>query len=161
METAESLYQDILAELIINGAQQAVKAFDAKVAIRYMNRWMAEIDADGIDLGYTIVSEPTDIITVPLGAINAIVYNVAYQIAGRYDSEIGGDLVDKARKGMKTLRKLAVGSPESPYPYTLPVGSGNEGDEIRVWKFYPREPDVVDAETTGPIVLEENTLNEQ
>ena len=106
METAESVTQDILGELIINGAQQAIKAFDFNVAVRYMNRYMAQLDADGIRLGYTIVTNHTDPITIPLGAINGLVYNVALQIAHRYDSEIGPDLAVKAEAALNTMRKI-------------------------------------------------------
>jgi hypothetical protein len=161
METAESVANDILGELIINGAQQSIKAFDFNVAVRYMNRYMAQLDADGIALGYTIVKNAADPITIPLGAINGLIYNTALQIAHRYDSDIGPDLAVKAEAALNTMRKIAVRVSPSSYPDTLPIGSGNEWETNSRWnKFYPVDPNTIDSEINGVLSPEDGTIDD-
>lgn len=135
-ETASSVINDILQEIFVQANEQQVQAVDYQTAQRYMNRFMAQLDADGVKLGYTVVSNPSDPITVPAGAINGIIYNVAMQLSNSYDIDVSPSLVANAQSSMETMRKLGVSIPKMNYPSTLPIGSGNE-DNYDEFHFYP------------------------
>ena len=80
METGQSVVSDILQEILVQSSEQAIEAVDAQTCIRYMNRFMAEL-AVTTPLGYTVITNPTDQITVPDGAINGLIYTADVFIA--------------------------------------------------------------------------------
>lgn len=135
METAQSVISDILQELLIQGAEQATRSVDFQTALRYMNRFMAEEDAMGTKLGWTTVSNAADAITIPAGAINGLIYNVAMQLATSYDTNVNPLLFDKAKKGLNVMRVLGNPPPKSSYPSTMPIGSGNN-EFSNTYNFY-------------------------
>ena len=57
METASTVIKDALQEILVQAQEQPIQAVDSSTAIRYMNRFMANLDAKGISLGYTVVSK--------------------------------------------------------------------------------------------------------
>ena len=126
-ETAQSLVSDTLQELLVNSAEQAIPAVDFLTCVRFLNRWMAQQDADGIKLGYTEVSGPEDAITVPAGAINGIIYNVALQLSTTYAVVVTPELA-----------MIKLGSPIQNTHYTsnTPRGSGNYNDTFSDFNFY-------------------------
>ena len=157
---AGDIVKDALTEITVLGAEAPVEPTDAQGAIRYMNRMMATLDAKGIDLGYTEVTSFADDITVPAGAIEGIVFLLATRLWTQY-TEVGAplpqSLIISAKSGVDAMRVLAVTVGQTEYGDTLPIGSGNEGDGIRTWHFYPDLQDDILAESTGSIGLEEST----
>lgn len=137
METAQSLVSDILREIYVQANEQDIPAVEFETCLRYLNRMMAEFDADGIKLGWTILSNPADVATVPMGAINGIIFNAALRVANQYDVEVGPLLAINAERGLETMRKLGVSIPKQSFPSTLPIGSGNEDDVDVFGNFYP------------------------
>ena len=118
---------------------------------------MSTLDANGISLGYTEVSEPTDDITVPAGAINGIIFNLALVLAQGFDEMATQDLRGNAKVGLSAMRKLAINILPTSKPCTLPLGSGNEGDFIANDHFYPCSSDEILTEDNGSILLESDT----
>ena len=135
-ETAQTLVSDILQELLINSAEQSIPAVDFQAGVRYLNRWMSSQDADGIKLGYTEVTNPTDVITVPAGAINGIIYNVALQLATTYDVVVTPELAVKAKTGLNIMIKLGSPIQGTKYTSNTPRGSGNYNDTFTDFNFY-------------------------
>lgn len=135
METAQSVVNDILQELLIQGAEQAVRSVDFQTGIRYMNRFMAEQDALGVKLGWTNVSNAADAITIPAGAINGLIYNVALALATSYDADVNALLFEKAKDSLMTMEILGNPPPKSSYPSNMPIGSGNSYDND-TYNFY-------------------------
>lgn len=135
-ETAKTLVSDILQELLINSAEQSIPAVDFQTGVRYLNRYMAEQDADGVKLGYTEVTNPSDAITVPSGAINGIIYNVALHLATTYDVVVTPELAVKARTGLNIMIKLGSPIQSTKYTSNTPIGSGNYNDTSNVSNFY-------------------------
>ena len=125
-ETAAIIAKDILQELVVQGAESDLTADETQTTIRYMNRYMAKLAGDGINLGYTKVSNLGDLITIPDGAIMGLIKNVAIQLAPQYDVPVSNDLAMAARDGLITMRNLGSRINEMAYPDTLPTGSGNE-----------------------------------
>ena len=125
-ETASDIVRDALTELTIQAQEQSIPAVDINTAIRYLNRMMQMLDADGVKLGYTLVNSPSDALTVPAGAYEGMMYNLAIRLANGYDVAVGQGLVQAARDSKKILYKLGINLTKQNYPSTLPIGSGNE-----------------------------------
>jgi hypothetical protein len=135
VETAQSVISDILQEVLIQGAEQATRSVDFQTALRYMNRFMAEEDAMGTKLGWTNVVNASDPITIPSGAINGLIYNVALQIATSYDINVNPLLFEKAKKSLNVMRVIGNVPPMASYPSTMPIGSGSDYDS-NGYNFY-------------------------
>lgn len=158
METASTLILDILQEVQVQASEQAIQAVDSNTVIRYMNRYMASIDAQGVNLGYTKITNQTDYVTVPDGALEGIVFNVALRILNSYDIPLTPELQQSARDSYKSMLKISNRIIPARPPCTLPIGSGNEGDsDYRNNHFYPCEEDTIATEQYGNIALEQGT----
>jgi hypothetical protein len=155
METAESVINDILQEILVQASEQPIDAVDFQFVLRYMNRYMSELAITN-PLGYTNVTLPTDPITIPDGAINGLIYNVALNVVTSFDMNPGGMLVANADRGLKAIRKISRNLVSTKHPSTLPIGSGNE-----VWTndvhFYAGEGNTILTEQNGNILLEDTT----
>ena len=149
-ETAQSLVNDILQELLINSAEQSIPAVDFETGVRYLNRWMFMQDAEGVKLGYTEVINPNDLITVPAGAINGIIYNVALQLSTTYDVIVTPELAVKASQGLNVMIKLGSPLHGSKYTSNTPRGSGNYNNTFSDFNFYDGccEDDAATCEVT-------------
>ena len=102
---------------------------------------MFALDARGVALGYTEVTGIGDTITVPPGAIQGMVANIAIMLAPQFGRPIPAELAMKAKAGMQAMVNLAVETPCLSLPDTLPIGSGNEDPES-AWNDYRFYPDV-------------------
>lgn len=155
METAESVITDILQEVFVQASEQPIEAVDFQFTARYMNRYMNEL-AVTIPLGYTEISKPDDSITIPAGAVNGLISNVALQILNSFDIEVGSTLFKRAEDSLKVMRKLSRNLPSTRHPSTLPLGSGNEHSG-HGRRFYPSEESTILTEQNGNILIEDNT----
>jgi hypothetical protein len=156
METAQQVINDALQEILVQASEQSVQSVDFQTGRRYLNRMMTALDAQGISLGYTNIILPTDLVTVPDGALEAIVFNLALKLVNTYDIPAGPMLAFNAREGMKVLRVLGVTMTPTSLPCTLPCGSGNDKFYSDTY-FYPCPADEVLEEQGGSILLESNT----
>jgi hypothetical protein len=161
METAQSVIDDTLQEIIVSASEQIVEPVDFSTALRYMNRMMATFDAEGIALGYTQVTKASDAITIPLGAVEGLIFNLALRLTTQYDIPVAGTLAINARESKNAMRKLSIFiRPTSP-PCTLPIGSGNEQtNTFNSQKFYPCPEDELLTEQDGSLLLETATNGE-
>jgi len=158
MTTAAEIIGDALQELVVQAAEAPIEASEAAYAIRAMNRFMFKLDADGVALGYTVVSGLADLITIPPGAEQGLVMNLALIISGQFGTVPSADTRVAAKQGMETMLKLADLIPTGSYPSTLPIGSGNEGRHNHANRhFYAGSEEQILAETTGAIGLETGT----
>ena len=128
METAESIVTTALEEIQLLANEQPIETVDFNRGILYLNRMMAALSVNGISLGYTVVTSAASPITVPDGAIEGMVFNLALKLSPTYDIPISQDLRNNAREGLNSLRKIAVTVPRTQFPCTLPIGSGNDCD---------------------------------
>lgn len=127
-ETAGDLIKDALTELTVQAQEQTVPAVDLNTGVRYLNRMMQMLDAEGVKLGYTLVNSPNDVLTVPAGAYEGIMFNLALRLANGFDVNTTGEFRQVARDSKRVLYKLGVGLNTMNFPSTLPIGSGNEGN---------------------------------
>lgn len=164
MATADQVVRAILQEIIVADSEQQLVASEAQDTIFAMNNWMQAQAALGIPLGYTLVSDLSDEVTVSGGALQGIIANVAMEIAPQFDAEITPALINKAKVGLDAMRKIARSIIPMVHPSTMPIGSGNEFE----WdggfgvfggnRFYPGHDDnEILTEDNGSILLEDNT----
>lgn len=159
MATAAQAINAALKRILVQGAEVDLQPDEYQDAIFAMNNYMLALDADGVTLGYTEVSDLGDNITIPAGALRGLIANLAIEIAPDYNGIISEGLRNAALEGEKVMRKLGQSITATKYPSTLPIGSGNEscGWE-RISHFYPGEDEnQILAETTGAISLETDT----
>jgi len=136
MSTAEDVVSDILQEITVQSPEQELPAVDFQTVVRYMNRFMASLDAMGTKLGYTNVSNPSDQITIPAGAEEGLVFNMALKVATTYDIAVSVDLAMKARDSLNVMNVIGNPPPKSSYPSNLPIGSGNYQNTFNNFNFY-------------------------
>ena len=136
MSTAEDVVSDILQEITVQSPEQELPAVDFQTVVRYMNRFMASLDAMGTKLGYTNVSNPSDHITIPAGAEEGLIFNMALKVATTYDIAVSGDLAMKARDSLNVMNVIGNPPPKSSYPSNLPIGSGNYQNTFNNFNFY-------------------------
>lgn len=156
MEKAAAVIKDILQEILVQASEQQVQAVDSETCIRYMNRFMATLDANGIALGYTKIVNINDDVTIPDGALEGLIFGVALRLVTSYDIPPGQFLFINAKDGLSAMRSIAVKIIPSRFPSTLPIGSGNE-DNFDDIHFFPELEDAIAGEFGGNIQLEENT----
>ena len=127
-ETAATVIKDALQEILLQASEAPVEAVDEQQAIRYLNRMMSAYAINGINLGFTKITNAADEVTVADGAVEGIVYNLAVKLASGFDMPISQALYANARETYLTLLVLGVNIEPSQFGGTLPTGSGNEGD---------------------------------
>ncbi len=160
-ETASDIIKSSLFEIGAADSESPAGPDENSDSIRYLNRMMAKFAVQGINLGYTVVSSLADIITVPDGAIDGIVANLAIRLHPQYsspDEPISLALAEAADDGYDTM--MILGGPtlgETAYPNTVPIGSGNEGDFGCQRHFFGGELDNIELENDGFIAVEEST----
>jgi len=156
--TAGEITKDILQDIVVHGSESQLEAVEFQDTVRAMNNYMFALDAKGVSLGYTEVSDLGDEITVAPGAILGIQKNVALQMISQFGAAIDASLAEAAKFGMDAMRKLARSSTPSDFPSTLPIGQANEWHS-GTWNdhYYPVTENNVLTETDDNIGLESDT----
>ena len=157
MATAAQVVKASLQRILVQGSESDLQPDEYQDAIFSMNNFMLALDADGVSLGYTEVSDLGDDVTIPPGALRGLIANLAIEVAPDYNGVVTPALQRAAVEGLKVMQKLGVGKPITRLPCTLPIGSGNEADYYTTFHFYDCDEDDILAETTGSIGLESNT----
>lgn len=159
MATAAQVLKAALQRILVQGSEAEFQPDEYQDAIFAMNNYMLDLDAKGVALGYTVVSDLGDDITIPTGALRGLIANIAIEVAPDYNGTISPGLVQAATDGLATMRLLGTSIPSMRFPSTLPVGSGNEGGRsgLQNQHFYPDLEAEILAETTGAISLETGT----
>jgi len=156
METAQEVINDALQEILVQSSEQSVQAVDFQTARRYLNRMMAIVPFSG--LGFTTVVNPDDLVTIPDGAIEGVIFNLAKRLLSTFDMPLTTELNQSASNGLQEIRRITVTTQPTNFPCTLPQGSGNQQqDTFRNNNFYPCPDDEVLTEREGSILLENNT----
>ena len=157
MATAAQVAKAILQEILVQASEADLEPDELQDTVFGMNNYMTAQAANGINLGYTIVSDLGDEITVPAGALLGIIANVAVMMSPQFGAAASQELIQKARIGLSAMNKLSNTINPTQMPSTMPIGSGNEGDFFRNDHFYPgADPDIL-TETGQSIGLESGT----
>jgi hypothetical protein len=158
MATVAQVAKASLQRILVQASEAPLEPDEYQDFIFAMNNYMAQLDAQGISLGYTQVSDLGDTVTIPTGALRGLIANMAIEVAPDYGGVVSDALVLAARQGLQTMRTIGQIIRVSALPSTLPIGSGNE---VGSWglngHFYPDAEAEILAESTGAIGLENNT----
>ena len=158
MAKASVVVKAILGKILVRAVESELEADEIQDTIFAMNNYMTALDAEGVHLGYTVVTDLGDEITIPNGALQGLIGNVAIIMAADFGSTVDQSVIAQAKTGLSAMRKLGVTIGRQLFPSTLPIGSGNEsdnwGDE---WHFYPEQDETILTETGNSISLEEST----
>ena len=73
MTTAAQIVRSALQEISVQADEADIQPSEAQDAIFAMNNFMLDLDANGVSLGYTVVSDLGDDITIPAGAIQGLI----------------------------------------------------------------------------------------
>ena len=158
MATVAQVAKASLQRILVQASEAELEPDEYQDFIFAMNNFMLSLDADGVSLGYTEVSNLGDEVTIPTGALRGLIANMAIEVSPDYNGTIGQGLIAAATEGMKVMRKIGQRIPTSFMPSTLSIGSGNESDDQGLTTgFYPNQEASILAETTGAICLEQNT----
>jgi hypothetical protein len=106
-------------------------------------------------LGYTIVTSPSDEVTIPDSALMMVYTNLAIVMAPEFGAVVTPALAEMARTSMNAVRTATLPAIITSNPSTLPIGSGNECWTDR--RFYPGEHSELLTESDGSILLETGT----
>lgn len=156
METAETVISDALQEILVQASEQSLEAVDFQTGKRYLNRMMATTPYNL--LGFTQITNPSEVVTIPDGALEGVIFNLAKRLLSSYDMPLTAELLQSARDGLSEIRKIAVTILPASMPCTLPIGSGNEQENtFNNQHFYACPDDELLAEQGGSILLESDT----
>lgn len=155
METAQTIISDALQEILVQTAEQPLQTVDFQTGRRYLNRMMNTVPFVG--LGYTTITLPADLVTIPDGAVDGVIANLAKRLLPNYDLPLTAELNEAAKEGLNNIRRITVTIRPSSMPCTMPLGSGNEYYNDNLTNFYPCPEDEVLTESGGSILLESGT----
>jgi hypothetical protein len=155
-EKASQIVSDALGNLSVRAAELPLTQDEISTGIRYMNRMAAALDAEKIDLGYTVVTAPNDLVTVPDGAVEAFVDLLTIKLASPFKKPITSAIGAAAQSALQTLQAITIQIGASEYPSTLPRGSGNDSCTNTSHFYQPLQSNIL-AETNGKIGLEDST----
>lgn len=105
-ESASTVVTDALQEILVQAAEQPVESDEMQIGIRFLNRMMAAWASMGYSLGFTVITNPSDDLTVPDGALDPIIANLAVRLASVFDEPIAPSLAKAARDGIRLLLRL-------------------------------------------------------
>lgn len=156
METAQTVINDALQEILVQASEQPIQPVDFQTARRYLNRMMATVPFNG--LGFTDISLPADLVTIPDAALEGVIFNLAKRLLTGYDMPLTAELLQSAKDGLNEIRRLTVKILPTAHPCTLPIGTGNEQENsYNNDHFYACPDDEALAEQGGSIILESDT----
>jgi len=159
MATAANVIQKALGLILVRQSESPLRPDEYEDGIDTLNDLMTAWESSGLPLGYTIVSNISDEVTVPAFALLAIKQNLAIALAPEFGAVADQILFVNAANAKKDLTLAIVRPRRSCYPSTLPIGSGSKGNgSFDTPNFYPGcDEDQLLTEQDGAILLEEPT----
>ncbi len=122
---AETVIKRALQKILVQAPESPLEPDEYRDAITELNLMMAEFEAKNIDLGYTPVDSIGDDVTVVDGVLAGIIANLAIRMEADFGGTVSAGLYKEARDGMTTIRLIGAAEFVTPFPETLPRGSGN------------------------------------
>ena len=96
MATAAKVITAALQRILVQGSESDLQPDEYQDAIFAMNNYMLALDADGVSLGYTEVTNLGDEVTIPAGALRGLIANLAIEVSPDYNGTITQGLVAAA-----------------------------------------------------------------
>lgn len=112
MSTVARVVRSALMQLGVLDAEEAPKAVHMVDAMEAMNQMMARWEANGLSLGWSAVTTPTQDMPVPFEAEEAVIYNLAVRLRPAYNATLHPDVMQLAEMSLSALRRdVKVASP--------------------------------------------------
>lgn len=113
MTTAAEIITDAYLTLRSNDPGEPLEEFDFAQGLRWLNRMLTRWEANGVSLGWSNVTLPTDVVPIPPEAEEAVINNLALKLRKNTGSTLDPDLVEEARDGYRALQRdvYAAGPP--------------------------------------------------
>lgn len=137
MTTANEIVEDAAALILVDEANTAMEASDYAIMTRFLNDYLAELHTEGVDIGYRPVSSPSDVVTIPTGARQAIKYGLAIRSNAIFGLPIPQEVAALAPRLERSLKSSYMKLPKVRPPRTLPQGTGNHYNVYDLNTFYP------------------------
>lgn len=140
MATAEDIIKAALSKIGVRNSEVPLTDNQINDAISELNDMMTKWDADGIALGYTIVSKKTDPITTPDWSHGAMKSSLGARSLSEYGKDLTADFAAVVSENFKSIKDRTIDVPDVYFPDTLPIGSGNNIDNFSIRSnFYEDE----------------------
>lgn len=159
VESARDIILDALEDINVHMDETTLGASDEQTGTKAINRIMATLSANGVDLGFTKLTNVSDLITIPEGAMDALVSILGLRLWPKYRTPSPTNtIIANARVGETQMYKLGISIGVTEFPSTLPRGSGNTSQGYDYNPFYTGGiVDSILAENSGSISLEDDT----
>ena len=125
--TVRQTVQKALKESQILEAGGSVEDEDLDDAIIELNVMMFEEVANGLNVGFSEVSDPEDYVTVPIWSYGWVSYTLGIRLCGLYGVDPPPTLIAKHDRATSAVEKMVVENPETYYPCILPTGWDSYG----------------------------------
>ena len=104
--TGSQVITDALIDINVIRETQTPTPSQFNTGIRKLNEMMAEWELDGGSLGYTPIGTPTDVLSVPDGAVKAIKLHLAIALCVPFGATASIELVGEASKSIDVINRL-------------------------------------------------------
>lgn len=112
MATVAEIVSGALGLLRVLDATEAPEAEDMETGISALNMMMVRWEANGYSVGWSLVSNPADVMPNVPEADEAIMYNLAVKLRPRYGVQIDADVfADASRLKSDVLADVFASSP--------------------------------------------------
>lgn len=134
--TKGDIIAEAFAEIGLGAYAYSLQPEDKQTALRRMNLMLAEWEADGIDVGYTVVDTPdddtfSDDSEINTDAIRAVICSLAVEIAPNYGKTVSRNTASTAKRGKAKALRSSVTPPARKIDYTaVPLGAGHKARRI-------------------------------
>lgn len=105
MTTASNLVSAALRKINSIDANEALNSNDFATGIDSLNRMAIRWEANGLSMGWSPVSNPSDVVNCPLENENALIYNLAMELAPEYGVPASQMVVALAQSNLAELRR--------------------------------------------------------
>lgn len=105
MSTVSDITARALRLLSVVDANESLEAEDSNTAILALNAMCRRWEANGMAMGWSDVSNPSDTMPNPPEADEAIAYNLALRLAPEYNAQPSGAVIAFAADGLRALQR--------------------------------------------------------
>ncbi|MCL6710438.1 hypothetical protein M8R20_26305 [Pseudomonas sp. R2.Fl] len=135
MTTVAEFAKDVLGTLQVINPVQPVSDADMQTVIRFLNRFMTRLEANGTAVGWSNVSARGDVLPVPLETELGLMYAVAMTLAPQYGVSVMPEVAAAAGNFMNEVRRdQAVATPIQPIlDIPAPDGWSNRAINGSTW----------------------------
>lgn len=154
MATARDVVKAALQYLLKQEAEQPIESADLELCITVLNDMMTSKAGGGINIGFTIIVDADDTVTVSDTYLGYVKTQLALASAPMFDIIPNVFLTTLAAGFEDDLLVTVIGKVNVEYSDTLPTGAGN--DQYYSRRFFRNSDASILTENDGNIILDGN-----